>query len=560
MLNFGIDYDRKHRIDFSAIALNDTRDQFRENIGNSNNIQLSDGQRIRDIDVVYEERQMFTNQVKGTHTFPEFGFAGFDWFYSLGRSSRHAPGTFEARFLLTDVNEDGIFDREMESNLSNATTAARYQFQTLHDRVENYGWNVNFPYTMNNWEMEFKFGGNFITKSREAENRRFDVNTRGFADSSVLDGWLFSSVLSDTALDAASLSTIPLLNDTTIAGDDYVAAQMVDAYYFEADLFYSGKWRFSGGVRWEDFRQVVAPFDPKTNQIDLTDEADREQLAFREDELYPSLAVTYTISDEKQLRVSYGETVVRPDIREVAASTYIDPLTDFPIGGTPGLETTAVKNYDLRWEWYRDNGDNLSVALFYKDMQNPIESVQSPAQDGPPMVRIANAESGELTGIEFEFLKGLEFLGEGIWDNLFVSGNLTLSDSEIVLDRQAVVDQTGVSAAITNTTRRLTGHSEYVANIQLGYDSDDGEHSASLVYNVFGDRILIPGIDGFDDNFETPFHSLDLVYTYYPSFQSTLKLKLQNLLDEQKELEFENVTFRTETRGVGFSLSYKYEF
>ncbi|MDN4503807.1 TonB-dependent receptor [Alteromonadaceae bacterium BrNp21-10] len=560
MFNFGIDYNSKHRLDFSSIVLNDTRDQITDKIGNSNNIQLIDGQRIHQVQVVYEERKMYTNQVKGTHTFTDLGFLGLDWRYSLGRSSRNAPGGFTSRFILEDDNEDGLFDRVNESSLTNATTAGRYQFQNLHDRVENYGWNVNYPLSLDKWEIELKAGGDFITKSRTAENRRFDINTRGFADSSILNGSVFGDILSNQALDAATLNSTPLLSDTTIAGDDFAAAQKVDAFYFEADLFFNKIWRISGGARWEDFRQAVVPFDPKSNQIDLPDEEDRSQLAFQEDDVYVALALTYTINDEMQLRASYGNTVVRPDLREVSSSTYIDPLTDFPIGGTPGLRTTSVKNYDVRWEWYLDQGDNLSVGLFYKDMIDPIESVQSPAQDGPPLVRIANAETGELYGVEIEFLKGLSFLGGEFWNSLFVSGNLTLSDSEIVLDSQHIVEQTGVSAAITNLTRRMTGHSEYVANLQLGYDSPNGNHSASLVYNVFGERILIPGIDSFDDSYEKPFHSLDVVYTYYPDFNSTVKFKVQNMLDQKKELEFENTLFRSETKGIGFSISYKRDF
>ena len=137
---------------------------------------------------------------------------------------------------------------------------------------------------------------------------------------------------------------------------------------------------------------------------------------------------------------------------------------------------------------------------------------------------------------------------------------MTISDSEITLDRQNIVDQTGLSAAVTNLTRRLTGHSQYVANMQGGYDSDNGEHSLSVVYNVFGERILIPGIDGFDDSYEQPFHSLDTVYKYYPNFNTTVTFKVQNLLGENKKLAFEEVLLRSQTRGTKVSLSLKYDF
>ncbi|MGQ8364897.1 TonB-dependent receptor domain-containing protein [Glaciecola sp. 1036] len=560
LFNTGIDYNRNHTVDYSVIMLNDTRDEIKEQYGNTENLSQAEGFRIRDISTEYEERRLFVNQLKGIHTFPELNYLGFDWRYSEGRSYRDAPGNFEARFVIEDDNGDGIFDRDNEISLTNAPTAGRYSFQILHDRVENFGYNFTFPLIVSDWEMEFKAGADFLTKARTAENRRFDISTRAFADSSLLEGSVFGDIFSDQVLDTADFNQTAVIRDTTIAGDDYVAGVKVDAYYFESDFFYANKWRFTGGVRWEDFRQAVVPFDPRSNQIDLPDEADRSQLAFQEDDFYPAVAVTYFLSQDMQFRASIGETVVRPDLREVSSATYIDPLTDFPIAGTPGVRTTSVINYDLRWEWYREAGNNLSVGIFYKDMDSPIESVQSPAQDGPPLIRIANAESGEVYGVEVEFLQGLEIFGQGIWDNMFVSGNLTLSDSEIVLDRQKIVEQTGVSAAITNTTRRLTGHSEYVANMQVGFDSDNGEHSASLVYNVFGDRILIPGIDGFDDSYEKPFHSLDLVYKFFPDFNTVVTFKWQNMLNQDKELEFEDTLLRSETRGMAFSLTYRYDF
>jgi outer membrane receptor protein involved in Fe transport len=548
-------------VDYSLILLNDTRDEILERFGNTENLNQAEGLRIRDIQVEYEERKMFTNQLRGMHTFPQFNFAGVDWKYSLGRSVRNAPGNVQTRFIISDTNQDGLFDDQDVISLNNSTTAGRYSFQNLHDRLENYGYNVTYPLSIKNWEMEFKFGADFVTKTRSAEARRFDVNTRAFNNSDDLRGGSFFSIFSDQVLaDPNNFNGLAVIRDTTIAGDDYMAGQKVDAYYLEADLFYQGKWRFSGGARFEDFRQVVAPFDPRTNQIDILDEADRSQLAFQEDDFYPALAVTYIKDDAMQFRFNIGQTVVRPDLREVSASTFIDPLTDFPIAGTPGIKTTSIINYDLRWEWYREAGNNLSVGVFYKDMDAPIESVQSPAQDGPPLIRIANAETGELYGIELEFLQDLAFVGNGIWDNIFLSGNLTVSDSEIELDRQSIVDQTGVSAAVTNLTRRLTGHSQYVANLQGGYDSDNGEHSLSIIYNVFGERILIPGIDGFDDSYEQPFHSLDTVYKYYPNFNTTITFKLQNLLDEKKELLFEDVLLRSETKGSQISVALKYDF
>jgi outer membrane receptor protein involved in Fe transport len=562
MLNFGLEYDRNHRFDFSNVILRDTVDEIKDKFGNSENVSLSENLRIRDTEVRYEERELISHQIKGTHNLPDYWNMGVDWKYSNARSNRYAPGNISTRYILSDENLDGIYDVINESSLRKASTASRYTFQDLDDEVENYGFNVSLPLTFKHIDVELKVGGDFIEKNRDASARRIDVETRGFDNADLLGHQLNNILTEDTILNYTLGSTDNIIRDTSIDGDDYFSAQLIDAYYVEGDVFIDNMWRISGGVRWEDYRHVVAPLKPSTGAFDLPDiptPEDLLELSRQEDELYPAIALTYIPDDTMQYRFSYAETVIRPDIREVAPTTYLDPLTDFPVRGTPGVRSTSIKNYDLRWEWYVETGETLSVGLFYKDMLNPIESVQSPAQDGPPLIVIANADEGEVYGVEIDFMKDFTFLG-GIGNDFFLSGNVTLSDSEIKIDPTRVEEQTGLSTAITNKIRRMTGHSEYVVNLNLGYDAPNGNHSATLAYNVFGDRIIIPGIDGQDDRFEQPFQSLDLIYTYFPSFSTSLKFKIQNILDEKKEIEFSDTLFRSETKGIAFDIAFKWDF
>ena len=160
-----------------------------------------------------------------------------------------------------------------------------------------------------------------------------------------------------------------------------------------------------------------------------------------------------------------------------------------------------------------------------------------------------NGDSAELFGVEAEWLYDLTSLTDG----LFTSGNITLSDSEAVIDPS-------LAGNLTNPTKRMTGHSQYVVNLQMNYDSANGEHASSLVYNVFGERILAAGVIGRDDAYEQPFHSLDFVYTYYPDFNSQIKVKVNNLLDQDQEVTQSDVVVRSRNIGVGVSLSYQYQF
>jgi len=570
MFNVGLEFQRDHRIDFSSLILHDTRDEIRDKLGNTNNVTISDGLRVRDSDVIYEEREMIANQIRGTHNFSGLWNLGADWFYSDARSNRYAPGNISTRYIIADGSngqaEDGIFDPINESSLRKATTSSRYSFQDLDDNVENYGFSFSLPVNFSNVELEIKAGGNFIEKTRDAMARRIDVNTLAF-DNLDLTGHQMGVILNDDVMLNHPLSGNELIiRDTTAAGDDYYSAQLVDAYFIDTDFFIAQKWRVNLGLRYEDFRQVVAPLDPATGKFDLPAKPTNEDLAalaFKDDDVFGALAFTYLLDDEMQFRASYAQTTIRPDIREVAPATYIDPLTGFPIGGTPSVTSTAIDNYDLRWEWYLPTGDNLSFGLFYKDMDQPIEAVQSPAQDGPPLIRIANAEDGYVYGLEVEFLKDFGFLGDFAGMNggdFFLSGNFTVSESEINIDTQNVVEQTGVSTSITNPTRAMTGHSPWVVNMNLGWDAPNGNHSATLAYNVFAERIIIPGIDGKDDAYEQPFHSLDMVYTYYPTYSSTVKFKVQNILNQKKEIEFEDTLMRSETKGVAFEVALKWDF
>ncbi|OYW90022.1 MAG: hypothetical protein B7Z18_12135, partial [Alishewanella sp. 32-51-5] len=97
-------------------------------------------------------------------------------------------------------------------------------------------------------------------------------------------------------------------------------------------------------------------------------------------------------------------------------------------------------------------------------------------------------------------------------------------------------------------------------NFQLGFDSDDDKHNATLTYNVFGKRIAFAGVNQKDDAFEQPFHSLDFTYSYSPLDNMTVKLGLKNLLDEQVEILQQGEILQQRTEGQSYSLSFSYKY
>jgi outer membrane receptor protein involved in Fe transport len=346
-----------------------------------------------------------------------------------------------------------------------------------------------------------------------------------------------------------------------IGTESYLAGETVDAYWGKADVTFGESWRLMGGVRWEDFSRLAVPIDPYEFDIDTgiidVPQDQLEELAFTDDDYYPALALTYIHpgfwAEEFQLRFGWSETIARPDLREVSDAVYIDPLTEARIQGNPALLQSELANFDLRAEWFFNAGDNLTVSLFYKDIEAPIETVQQAGSDEDITLGFINAENAEIYGVEFEGLKGLGFLSGGGWtEALFVSGNVTVSDSEITIG-EAAVD-------LTNNKRPMTQHSDLVVNLQLGFDSPGGMHSASLAYNMYSERIFFAGREGAEDATEQPFNSLDLIYSFYPTEKLNLKLRLQNLLDEDIVIEQGGVDVLEQKAGQTAKLDLAYRF
>jgi outer membrane receptor protein involved in Fe transport len=70
-----------------------------------------------------------------------------------------------------------------------------------------------------------------------------------------------------------------------------------------------------------------------------------------------------------------------------------------------------------------------------------------------------------------------------------------------------------------------------VINAQAGYDDPDSKSALSLLYNVFGPRIVEVGTSGIPDAYEEPVHRLDLVGSQGLGKHFSLRLKATNLLD-----------------------------
>ncbi len=566
-LGLGIDFADEHRVEATGIFLRNTEDEASLTLGQNFNFQRASGDRLRNYRIRFEERELELIQFRGSHTVGAatidilgdwLGFAedvGVDWYYSDAKATTDIPSEilFSARDLIDPATGDLI-----STSLRSSLSAAEYRFTDLEDTATSYGGRFTLPFAPGSNKVEISGGYDYYEKGRGYIQTQLQMGTTAAAAAPVLVGTPGQVFTDANILDP--------LNEfgLTIGGigtESYLAGETADAVWGEIDATFNDRWRVTAGLRWEDFARLAVPVNPLEFDSDIgiitVPDDELDELATTDDTYYPSLAFTLMQpgfwADDFQLRFGWSETVARPDLREISDATYIDPLTEARIRGNPDLDDSNLSNYDLRAEWFFGSGDNLTVSLFYKDIDSPIETVEAAGTDDNIALTFINAESAEISGIEFEGLKGLGFLsGEGWTKAYFVSGNVTVSDSEITIGDAAL--------NLTNNKRPMTQHSDLVVNFQLGYDSPNAMHSASLAYNMYSDRIFFAGRGGADDAEEQAFNSLDFIYSFHPTEKMTLKLRLQNLLDEDTVIEQGGVDVLTQNVGITAKLDFGYRF
>src|SRR5690606_18985303 len=105
-----------------------------------------------------------------------------------------------------------------------------------------------------------------------------------------------------------------------------------------------------------------------------------------------------------QLRASGSKTIARPQFRELVAQVYQDPESNRLYRGNPSLTDSELWNAEARYEWYFGRDQRLSVAGFFKAIDNPIEAYTS-ISDSSINTSYANAPKATLYGAEVELQK-----------------------------------------------------------------------------------------------------------------------------------------------------------
>jgi TonB-dependent receptor len=239
-------------------------------------------------------------------------------------------------------------------------------------------------------------------------------------------------------------------------------------------------------------------------------------------DVLPSLVANFKLTETQTFRLSGTQTLARPEYRELSPVLTREVLGGFNQFGNPDLRRSLIQNFDAKWEWYPGAGEVLSIGVFGKRFDDPIERVQQVTSEAA-QVTWRNAESAQNYGLELEARKQLGGLSPALAPFLAFA-NVTLMQSQITLGDSA-------RAALTSDKRAMVGQAPWVVNTGLTYATESGRTSATLLYNVIGPRITTAGVTPLPDVKDRPRHVMDLSLRFPLLRQVSARVDARNLFD-----------------------------
>lgn len=264
-----------------------------------------------------------------------------------------------------------------------------------------------------------------------------------------------------------------------------------------------------GGVRIEATDVEASAFLRQgTEAVEVTSEGDYVNTL-------PALIVNFDVDKQLKLRGAVTRAIGRPEYDDIAPrSAFTDDAGSGRLSiGNPTLEPRQSWNYDAAIEWYPTDLSLLSVAAFYKDIDNELvglsERFTAPADiaaqlaarglegaiDPASLTELnvtttVNAGSSTLSGVEFNAQTQLDALLPRVLHGFGVSATTTLLDGQTEVNGETLplLNQADVTYAFTGFYQNhgIDASVSYAFNGSYLTDVNLADPSANLDQGEFG--------------------------------------------------------------------------
>lgn len=487
----------------------------------------------------YRSRSIYTGQLEGTHNFNK---TSLSWVTGGSFLREDEPDLRRFRTFRPDSDPNGPFMMQMPPS-SNLFDTGRYygfmnEFSLNHGLDFTYGIGRGFGFLKSGYQIDYR--------QREYQARYISYLYPGFFDPTIREQLIRLPL--NEIFDPVNIRNENgfIIEEGTRPIDSYDASSFTTAGYLSVEIP-AQRWNIILGTRVE------------SNHMTLNSRDDFSIIEVRNPimSILPFINTSYSLSESAQIRFAYGRTINRPEFRELAPFVFYDYKMDAGRAGNPDLKHATIDNIDLRFEFYPRLGETITIGVFYKYFDNPIENKTFVTTESPQFGYI-NADFAWSYGAELELRKSLQGVtNSAIFDRFSLNMNASVILTTVDL---------GDGAIAQDRSRPLQGQSPFIVNSAIYYDNPSTGFNANIVYNIIGKRIYSVGDVLFPTIYEMPRHSLDVMASKKFGKQLTVKAGIQDVLnssyrfyqdsdrDNQISLDKDHVIF-SNSKGRLFSIS-----
>lgn len=259
------------------------------------------------------------------------------------------------------------------------------------------------------------------------------------------------------------------------------------------------------GIRAENFNRNV-------DQITTNESYKLNQFNF-----FPSLHLTYSLSQEQQVQASYSRRVYRPDHRQL--NPFPDFIDDYYISkGNPDLKPQFTDSYELNYRnvfgpvyisaegYFRQTNDLISRTMFLQD-------------DGKLLITSVNEDKDYLYGMEFSVNSNpMPWLRVYAAANYYKYNLVQTEAGESITRSSTVPDINGalIFYLSKETVVQLTGYYSGEKVVSDGYQKEVFTAGASLRQDLFDRKLSL--VLNVRDMFKTGRYEFDQKQLNYHSY------------------------------------------
>lgn len=298
----------------------------------------------------------------------------------------------------------------------------------------------------------------------------------------------------------------------------------------------------------------------------------------------PQTNLIFDLTDDLIFRLSWADTIVRPDPQQFRAARAVTLQSDAVTGELISITSTTnnanllpfdAESFDASLEWYNRPGSNFHVAYFHKtiagdvvrqaDCPLTVPGVEHLITGTPRVVgnqcldeagveiiqntQFNSPETFEVSGIEVGTTQNFDFL-PGFLGNFGFTANYTYIDASESGDFDA-----------SGNPQPLPEISEHSANLILYYETES--FGARLAYN-YRSEFFVTSAGTFlgDDRYVDARDQIDLSLSYNVNENFRLGFEAFNLTDQDR-FEYQGTTSRfrdLNNMGRTYTLSASYEY